>query len=112
MNVTVTQTQVECNSCKSVIQAANADGAVRLAGTTIDFCAKCAAGTVTEAAKNFSLPQPPAAPAGANNLTPQATAFRQMAKNNPTQAVQVLQRQTGLDAATAQAVVKEAGSAS
>jgi hypothetical protein len=54
MNVQITQTQ--CNSCKTIIPTPNAGGAVRLAGTTIDFCAQCAEKAVSFVATTFSLP--------------------------------------------------------
>ena len=57
MNIQITQTQ--CNSCKSIIPAPNANGAVRLAGTTIDFCAQCAEKAVSFVATSFTMPAAP-----------------------------------------------------
>jgi hypothetical protein len=57
MNIQITQTQ--CNSCKSIIPTPNANGAVRLAGTTIDFCAQCAEKAVSFVATTFTMPTAP-----------------------------------------------------
>lgn len=63
MNVQITQTK--CNSCETIIPAAGANGAVRLVGTTIDFCATCAEKAVSFVAATFTMPQPNGGP-GAN----------------------------------------------
>ena len=57
MNIQITQTQ--CNSCKAMISAPNANGAVRLNGTTIDFCPECAEKAVSFVAATFTMPSAP-----------------------------------------------------
>jgi hypothetical protein len=57
MNIQITQTQ--CNSCKAMIPAPNANGAVRLSGTTIDFCPECAEKAVSFVATTFTMPSAP-----------------------------------------------------
>jgi hypothetical protein len=57
MNIQIIQTQ--CNSCKSAIPTPNANGAVRLNGTTIDFCAQCAEKAVSFVATTFTMPAAP-----------------------------------------------------
>lgn len=57
MNVTIQQ--IKCNSCESVIPQANTNGAIRLAGTVIDFCEACASKTVSVAAATFKMPPKP-----------------------------------------------------
>lgn len=57
MNIQITQTQ--CNSCKTMIPAPNANGAVRLNGTTIDFCPECAEKAVSFVAATFTMPSAP-----------------------------------------------------
>lgn len=54
MNIQITQTK--CNSCESIIPAAGTNGAVRLIGTTIDFCATCAEKAVSFVAVTFTMP--------------------------------------------------------
>ena len=49
-------TQVKCNSCQAVIPQAGANGAVRLTGTTIDFCTQCAEKAVSFVATTFTMP--------------------------------------------------------
>ena len=49
--------QTKCNCCQAIIPNAGAEGAVRLAGTTVDFCVTCAEKSVSDAAKTFT-PQP------------------------------------------------------
>ncbi len=58
MNIQITQ--IKCNSCQTVIPVAGQSGAVRLPGTTIDFCAECAEKAVSFVAQNFTLPKPAA----------------------------------------------------
>lgn len=57
MNIQITQ--IKCNSCETIIPAANTNGAVRLNGTTIDFCATCAEKAVSFVAATFAMPQAP-----------------------------------------------------
>lgn len=57
MNIQITQTQ--CNSCKAIIPTPNEGGAVRLNGTTIDFCVQCAEKAVSFVAATFTMPQAP-----------------------------------------------------
>ena len=54
MNIQITQTK--CNSCQAIIPVAGANGAVRLAGTTIDFCTTCAEKAVSFVAATFTMP--------------------------------------------------------
>lgn len=54
MNIQITQTK--CNSCEAIIPAAGANGAIRLAGTSIDFCAACAEKAVSFVAVTFTMP--------------------------------------------------------
>jgi hypothetical protein len=54
MNIQITQTK--CNSCETIIPVAGANGAVRLVGTTIDFCATCAEKAVSFVAATFTMP--------------------------------------------------------
>lgn len=54
MNIQITQTK--CNSCEAIIPTAGVNGAVRLAGTTIDFCATCAEKAVSFVAVTFTMP--------------------------------------------------------
>lgn len=56
MNIQITQ--IQCNACAAIIPAANQNGAVRLAGTMIDFCATCAQKDVAFLATTFQLPAP------------------------------------------------------
>lgn len=56
MNIQITQ--IKCNSCAAVIPSAGQNGAVRLTGTTIDFCASCAEKAVSFVAQTFTMPQP------------------------------------------------------
>jgi len=57
MNIQITQ--IKCNSCQTVIPEAGASGAVRLTGTTIDFCAQCAEKAVSFIATTFTMPATP-----------------------------------------------------
>jgi hypothetical protein len=57
MNIQITQ--IKCNSCQATILEAGANGAVRLAGTTIDFCATCAEKAVSFVAATFTMPTAP-----------------------------------------------------
>ena len=56
MNIQITQ--IKCNACQGIIPVAGANGAVRLNGTTIDFCASCAEKAVSFVAATFTMPQP------------------------------------------------------
>jgi hypothetical protein len=56
MNIQITQ--IKCNSCGNVIPTANTGGAVRLNGTTIDFCATCSEKAVSFVAATFTMPKP------------------------------------------------------
>jgi hypothetical protein len=57
MNIQITQTK--CNSCQAIISTAGANGAVRLVGTTIDFCPTCAEKAVSFVAATFTMPAIP-----------------------------------------------------
>ena len=58
MNIQITE--IKCNSCSAAIPQANANGAVRLNGTTIDFCPDCAEKAVSFLATTFTMPTPSA----------------------------------------------------
>lgn len=55
MNIQITQ--IKCNSCGGIIPSAGTSGAIRLNGTTIDFCADCAEKAVSFVAQTFTMPQ-------------------------------------------------------
>jgi hypothetical protein len=57
MNIQITQ--IKCNSCGNIIPSAGANGAVRLNGTAIDFCATCSEKAVSFVATTFQMPQAP-----------------------------------------------------
>lgn len=57
MNIQITQ--IKCNSCANIIPEAGQNGAVRLAGTTIDFCTQCAEKAVSFVAGTFTMPSAP-----------------------------------------------------
>jgi hypothetical protein len=54
MNILIPQ--VQCNSCQAVIPASGQNGAVRLPGTAIDFCAECSEKAVSFVAATFKMP--------------------------------------------------------
>jgi hypothetical protein len=56
MNIQITQ--IKCNSCGSIIPSVGANGAVRLNGTTIDFCTTCSEKAVSFVAQTFTMPKP------------------------------------------------------
>jgi hypothetical protein len=57
MNIQIIQ--IKCNSCQAIIPQAGVNGAVRLSGTTIDFCATCAEKAVSFVAAIFAMPSSP-----------------------------------------------------
>jgi hypothetical protein len=57
MNIQITQ--IKCNSCSTIIPAAGQNGAVRLPGTSIDFCPQCAEKAVSFIVTTFTMPTPP-----------------------------------------------------
>jgi hypothetical protein len=57
MNIQITQ--IKCNSCPAIIPTAGQNGAVRLAGTTIDFCPECSEKAVSFLATTFTMPSAP-----------------------------------------------------
>jgi hypothetical protein len=57
MNIQITQ--IKCNSCQAIIPTVGANGAVRLAGTQIDFCPECAEKAVSFVATTFTMPAAP-----------------------------------------------------
>lgn len=57
--MTTTVQITKCNGCEALILSPNQNGALRLAGTTIDFCSSCAEKTIAEVSVKFQMPRKP-----------------------------------------------------